>query len=113
MEMGNPLVQTGYAKKKRARWPHVNMAMFILSSEESSYKRYVDDMPKRILAINKKARLIPIDLAYNDQMATHFTGFNKKSIFLWSIDSLNDDQINCMINLMTICVKVVIACSGD
>jgi hypothetical protein len=89
------------------------MAMFILSSEESSYKSYADDLPKRILAINKKVRPVPIDLAYNDQMATHFAGFNGKSIFPWSIDGLNGDQINRMLNLMTACVNAVIACGGD
>jgi hypothetical protein len=89
------------------------MAMFIFSSEESIYKSYVDDLPKRILDINKKVRPVSIDLAYNDQMATHFTGFNGKSIFPWSIDGLNDDQINRMINLMIVCVNAVITCDGD
>jgi hypothetical protein len=89
------------------------MAMFILSSEESIYKSYVDDQPKRILDINKKVKLVSIDIAYNDQMATHFTGFNRKSIFSWSIDDLNDNQINRMINLMIVCVNAFITCDGD
>jgi hypothetical protein len=46
-------------------------------------------------------------------MATHFTDFNGKSIFPWSIDDLNGDQINRMINLMIVCVNAFISYDGD
>lgn len=62
--------------------------------------------PRRIGALDRKrmARPAPIDLSYEDPI-TFQGGFNDKTIYPWSIDRQNHEQVDRMISMMTATVN--------